>query len=92
MTLSIAKLDSVAEQLSETFLSHYPLKSAQHLASLLPKEAATLLESQPMHVVLRVWKYLTPNVSEALFQAFSLAFQVTFIAETRKPHRHWFVA
>ncbi|WP_462170587.1 magnesium transporter [Pseudoalteromonas xiamenensis] len=81
MTLSIAKLDSVAEQLSETFLSHYPLKSAQHLASLLPKEAATLLESQPMHVVLRVWKYLTPNVSEALFQAFPLAFQVTFIAE-----------
>lgn len=73
-------LDSAVEQLSSTFLSSYPLKSAQLLATLTPDDAAQLLQSKPLHVVHRLWKYLPPGIAETLFTRFSSDYQVEFIA------------
>ncbi|MFC3033296.1 magnesium transporter [Pseudoalteromonas fenneropenaei] len=73
------KLESAIAQLSDTFLSDYPLKSAQLLATLTPKEAARLLEEKPLYVVNRLWKFLPPGIAEVFFCAFRFDYQVEFI-------------
>ncbi|XOV79981.1 MAG: magnesium transporter [Aestuariibacter sp.] len=73
-------IDAAIEQLSGTFITSYPFKCAQLLATMAPDEAARLLQSKPMHVVNRLWKYLPPGIAEVLFSAFAFDYQVEFIA------------
>ncbi|WP_102795254.1 magnesium transporter [Bowmanella denitrificans] len=63
------RLDSAAEQLSQTFMANYPQKSARHLEPLDAEEAAELLQSQPLHVIAGLWKYLPAGTSDAIFSA-----------------------
>ncbi|PHI35647.1 magnesium transporter [Pseudoalteromonas sp. GCY] len=80
--MSVAKdtLDSAVEQLSDEFLSKFPLKSAQLLGTLPPDEAAELLRQQAQHIIYRLWKYLPPGAAEQIFLQFPVDYQAPFIA------------
>lgn len=63
------RLDSAAEQLSQTYMANYPQKSARHLESMPAAQAADLLQSQPLHVIAGLWKYLPVGTSDSVFEA-----------------------
>ncbi|MEJ6475168.1 magnesium transporter [Pseudoalteromonas piscicida] len=80
MSMVQGTLDAATEQLSEEFLSRFPLKSAQLLGTLPAKEAAHLLQQQAQQVSYRLWKYLPPGAAEQIFVQFPLSYQTQFIA------------
>ncbi|MDN4503497.1 magnesium transporter [Alteromonadaceae bacterium BrNp21-10] len=72
-------LDATIDQLSEAFLTNFPLKSARLLETLSATEGAALLQSQPLFVVVRLWKYLLAGKAEQLFMHLSPPYAVDLI-------------
>jgi magnesium transporter len=64
-------LEETTHLLSQAFLLNYPLKSAHYLETFDIKDAAELLEKQPVHIVLRLWKYIPVGTSDRIFEHFS---------------------
>ena len=81
MTTEMNPLDKTASQLNRSFLTLYPIKSAHHLESVSPEEAATLLESQPLEVSLGLWEFLAPGTSDAIFDCFSETYAIDIIRQ-----------
>ncbi|MDF2177249.1 magnesium transporter [Aliiglaciecola sp. CAU 1673] len=67
MQIAENTLNATAAQLSQAFLSNYPVKSARFLETQPPKQAAKLLAEQPVYLVSNLWKFLPPGSGDAIF-------------------------
>lgn len=54
----------VEDALNRAFLLNHPREAARKIETLLPKEAANLLNSQPLYMLLPVWSNLPPSVAD----------------------------
>lgn len=54
------------EALNKHFLLDYPADAARGLEALPPKEAAQLLSAQPAHVLIPLWRFLSPDTGDQL--------------------------
>lgn len=58
---------AAADALNRRFLLDYPHEAAHKLEELDPEEAAGLLSSQPLHIVVPVWEHLAPDAEDRIF-------------------------
>ena len=54
------------DALTRRFLLDYPAEAAARAQQYPPEDVAEILSDQPVHVVIRVWRHLTPHYSDRL--------------------------
>jgi len=66
MTENIDIPAQTLEALNHAFLLNFPRDAARKIETILPLEAAELLENQPAYILLPVWGYLSPGVADQI--------------------------
>jgi magnesium transporter len=61
-----ASPSAAIEALNKSFLLDFPADAARSLETLPLKEAARLLSKQPTHVLISLWRYLSPETGDQL--------------------------
>ncbi|WJG09110.1 magnesium transporter [Aliiglaciecola sp. LCG003] len=69
MSVNNIELRETTQSINSEYLANYPYKSVRYLESIPAKGAAEILNSQPVPVVVALWKYFTAGVSERILAA-----------------------
>ncbi|MBF0288555.1 MAG: magnesium transporter [SAR324 cluster bacterium] len=67
MTAAMMEKQDPLDILNRAFLLNYPKEAARKFETMLPEEAAFILNEQPLHILTPVWNNLAPGVSDSCF-------------------------
>lgn len=73
-------VDETTQLLSQSFLLNYPLKSARYIETFDVEDAAELLQQQPIHIVVGLWKYIPPGAADNIFKHFDTQFSIKLLS------------
>ena len=79
MSVALETVEETTQLLSQTFLHNYPLKSARYLETFEPQDAAEILQTQPLYIVVGLWRYIPAGLAENIFVFFDPEFAKALI-------------
>jgi magnesium transporter len=64
MSADTLAVSTPVEALNRAFLLNYPRDAARKIETMTAPDAASLLQNQPVYIVLTAWNYLSPGVAD----------------------------